>query len=514
MAELVIRVTRVLTAVKELNELMRPIIKTRTNDVLDPLTYSIMLKAVSRVQKRSGPKLYARDEVIRALDQHDASVDNDISKDASEAFKLFVAMFVDAYPILQSSSVINANRFRLSDMWMIVVAQLWHLKRAVRSDSFSDARGGDFEVIRNSMLLFDAATPITMYSVHTTMNALYALYRGSPYQPYSGSYEEYTMRVLERAAELLLEPNTEQVWNVHALREPIEDKFTEKQWEEASGRVYSGTTPDAPVQLFRYSPLFLSKVCSLFFSFANHFDVAHLLPRQDDAYALYKPSAEKIWLVRQWLQRYAVTEVDTWVQDRFVSASLRCGEEELWQVTHRGQHSTPHSVIRDHREAEFRGVMEAALKPMRKIIDDDIGPDDAPPKRQTLQLSLASLALVRLRISACAPTLKTGVYTVLGSKLRTWQALLLEEKYVPRLVLLFGHVQLWHNGLLYMYNNAVEAICAWMHIVESYCLRELDHMNVGELVDECMRPKESDSERLTRVAALRGQKRPALHGLY
>lgn len=397
--------------------------------------------------------------------------------------------------------LLTGGRVSLPSLALLAVAALARIERdldpeAEKKRSFTR----DFACARRYALQAteeQLVTPIQDLSVHAVMNALHAIYVATPISPYSKQFEQYTALVLNRALDLLTSPGAADVWNIHAYREQIKH-----------------TNDDALP--YRYSAKFLRDTTLVWGSLSEHFDLANLLPMCDDPHSVCAPTHGHVRLAREWLFRNVVSEVDTWVRDNLVALSMRAGEMEMYHAEHRAEHSTPHLVLRDHRVSDYYMLMERAPMPSRHVLrldligDEEFEREGFRKQPERLHASLVVLSTFKARLKAAEKNLDPDAYVVMSYELRQWSPYLNRHHDRPILVLLYNHVQLWFGGKLLMYNSALEAVCAWMILVDTRCKRRVDKRSVDDLLTDFLRPTESGDDRTARLAAQSSTEPPRL----
>ena len=427
-----------------------------------------------------------------------------VLRDARQAL---IKAVMDMFPIsFDETQPLSGGRVALPSLLLLCVAALQRLEtdldpEAMEKKTFSR----DFRCVRRWALQGSEEqvhTPIESLSVHGIMNALYALYAATPIASYSPELERYTSQILRRTMEILMVPGDSDVWNIHAYREAIRSAADPRQGETD--------------KMFRFSARMLRDVTLSWHALSDHFDLAHLLPMEHDPRRVCEPTNDQMKLARDWLFRNVVSELDTWVRDQLVMLSMRAGEMDFYHADHRAEHSTPHLVLRDHRVADYYRLMETAPMSARHVLHLDLMSateferEGARAQRETLHAGLVILTTFKSRLKAAEKSLDPNAYVVMSHELRQWSPYLMRCTGRPILVLLYNHVQLWFGGRLLMYNSAIEALCAWMLIVDTQCARRVDNHSVGALLDDFLRPTEEAGERVARLAAMNSTQPPPL----
>jgi len=430
----------------------------------------------------------ARDEIDRRVHEDDIGA---VRERLAALNASLVRVFMQHYAALQiETQMLSRDRIALSDLFMLNIAMLRRvidLCGAPPPDTFAT----DFACVRAHGLLAVpemAEQPIHAYSVHAAMNALHAVYRGTVRVPFSTEFERYAQLVLRRVLVLLTVPGPASVWNVSEYRQATQDHA-----------------------LFRYSSRYLQTVTIVWHALADHFDLAYLLPRVDEPYTVYRPSAAEHERARSWLQRRAGTELDVRVRDDLLHLSLYAGEADLYAQHHRTTQTTHALVLRDHRVEDFYHLTLTAPMPSREVVARQLG-----ARRHELHLALVMLSTLKERIQLAESAVDANAFVVLQPELRLWQTVLTLNPRRPVLVVLYGRVQLWFGGRLLMYNDMLDALCAWMWAVERHCNQRLFDYPVGTLLNDFYRPDETADERIARMATFHGANVPGLgtNGVY
>jgi hypothetical protein len=393
--------------------------------------------------------------------------------------------------LMADTQLLEGGRVALASLLLLCVAALQRLEtdidpRAADARSFTT----DFMCARTYALYASdeqKTTPVEDLSVHATMNALHALYAATPVAAYSTELERYARVVVRRALALLLEPGPASLWNISAYRAEIGN------------------------DMYRFSSLLLRDITLVWHALSDHFDVAHLAKLNQNPRSVCAPSRDDIHAARQWLRRNAAAEMDTWVRDALVTLSMRAGEMDFYHAEHRAEHSTPHIVLRDHRVADYYRLMEAATLPSAQVVRAQLVDDGGrQTQRETLHLSLVVLSTFKAQLKATEKALDPTAFVVVGHELRAWAPYLAQCHERPLLVLMYNHMQVCFAGEMLMYNSALEALSAWMLLVDQRCNRCLDGQRVGSLIDDFLRSRETSSARVDRFAAINSVERPAL----
>jgi len=367
-----------------------------------------------------------------------------------------------------------AGKFLCSQLVVLVLAALDDALMQMRAHAGETGHellcAAHMPEVRRAGLAVDAETPIAQYSAHTLMRSLHAVYVRAPEITYSPGAERYTLALLQRARALLFRPAGAGVHDVAALREQL----------AADG--------DA---LFRYSPLYLRDVALLHYALAHWFDAVHVAGARMDAPP--QPSERALDAVRAWLRRHATEYVDRVVQAHSVRMTLRPGETELFAANTPGEEASEHEIMRRHRLPDFLRATERALHSTRRVI---CGALDARAP-QDVVFGLAVLSVFVQRLSAANAQIDAEHYVVLGDAV-FGEAGRLRTSRAPLLVLCFNRVQLCLRGTLYMYNDALAAVAAWMEHVDGVLGGVLGGLDVRALVDECLYAHEGERERAAR----------------
>lgn len=388
------------------------------------------------------------------------------------------ATLMHAYPIMireiQSMSIGTVS---MASLALLCVAALRFISdsldpRMQNQETYSR----HFQCVRHYALVAadeQRTTPIEHLSVHGVINALHGIYRATPIAVYSEEFERYTGAVLRRALEVLVTPGTEEVFNIAAYREQLHGKERE----------------------YRYSSHLLRDVTLLWYALSMHFDQAYVLPRNMNPRAIYEAGPEELRRARDWLMRNAVSEQDVWVRDNFIDLSMRAGEVAFYHADHPATKSSVHLVLREFRTPDYYRLTETAPRGSQLVLQTHDW------QSESLHVSLIMLSTLKSRIVAAAQKLDPKAFVLLSTDLRQWSPYIVENPKRPMLVLLFNHVQLWYGGEMRMYNCALEALAAWMHVVDTDLGGYLDGYGMGELLDNFLRPMETALERQLRLAA-------------
>lgn len=409
-----------------------------------------------------------------------------ITRNAWKGFEdALVALFMRSYHVTKMESQLLAEgRVSIADLFVLTIASARVVVGYMEPEPPA-WYSHDFACVRRHALIATEAQgsrPIEQLSAQQVMSALHAVYSSTARVPYTAELRTYTGLLLRRALALLVTPGDETVWDNADYRRRIE---THDCW--------------------RYATPYLRDVTVVYWALADLFDLASLMPVEEDAHRLMQPSADLLARARRWFRRFLHHESDNWVRDNLMALSLYAGEDELYHRDHRGQHAPVPVVIKEHRLADFMFLTEQAIQPSGVIAARDI---DA--RTPGLHLSLIVLLTFKARVRASQQMLDPNLFVLLQPEMRQWQCLMRTNPRRPMLVLFFSHVQLYWDGRLWLYNNVFEALCAWMRLVEEQCGRHLEGFDVSSLLDDFFRPDETAQETVLRLAALHGRERPAL----
>ena len=410
-----------------------------------------------------------------------------------------VAVLIETFGAVKlESQLLSSGRINAADLTVLLVATLQRIETDIDPVALATRTySADFRCVCENTLMATEEQRLGALeglSVHATMNALYAVYRATATARYSLEFERYARLLLRRALDLLLTPGDAKVWNVRDYRTPLA----------------------TDTHRFRYSALLLRDITVVWHALTDYFDLAYLLPINTDPRSVCQPNVDDIAAARSWVRRRANNEIDTWVRDQLIRLSMYAGEVALYHADHRGQHSTPELILCDHRVTDYYRLTETAPVPSRDVIRQHLMTDatfarDGPgAQRESLHASLVLLSTFKARLKAVQPALDPTAYVVLSTDLRDWSIYIRQCMQRPMLLLMFNHVQVWSEGVVLMYNNALEALAAWMVIVERRFHGRLDGYPVGALLDDFFRPGETMQERLPRLAALNSVDLPCL----
>lgn len=330
--------------------------------------------------------------------------------------------------------------------------------------------------------------PIDHLSVHGVMNALYAVYAKTDSAPYSEDFETYTGHLLRRALALLVEPGDRTVFN------------------NADYRTHLQGGAD-----YRYSATYLRDVTILLSNLSNYFGLAWIKPRARDPYAICQPDKASIRLARQWLLRCAGGAKDDWACDQLLKLSIYAGEYDFFNAEKRGTYARPEIVLQEHRMVDFYRLTEAAPRPSRLVVQEELLSDaefeakGPAAQRESMQLSLIALSAVATQLKLCSTELHGTDYIYFPSNWRERAALMEDSARFPRLLVLYGHVQLYYAGQVLMYNSALQAITAWMILLDTKLDKKLGEYSVAQMLDNFFRHGETAVMRQARLAAEAGE---------
>ncbi len=405
--------------------------------------------------------------------------------------KTAVVLFMRTFHVTQiESQRLSEGRISIADLFVLIIAALNRVVLYVNNDQppqYSTA----FQCVRRHALVAteeQSTNAIEQLSARQTMLALHAVYSSTACIPYTPELEQYTGLLMRRALELLLTPADEDTW------------------DNLDYRAALGTGDQ-----FRYSTMFLRDVCIVYYALSDLFDLAHLVELDFDPYTLCPLPDDALARTRRWFERFAHREPNLWVRDKMVQLALYAGEEILYHREHRGQHANTPLIIKEHRKMDFYHLTEQAPLASSVIIAREIGHVET-----SLHMSLIVLVTLKARIRSAQPVLDPNLFVLLQPEMRQWTCLMTTQPLRPMLVLFFSRVQLYYNHRLWMYNDAFQALYAWMSVVEQRCLRKLEGFDVGMLIDEFFRPDESAQQRIARMGVLQGETPPMLGagGLY
>ena len=410
----------------------------------------------------------------------------------------FTIAITRAYSILRlESQLLSRGRVSLSSMCVLCVAAMRRVEDELDQDRETKAT---FSLSFPCVITYalnatkeQVTTAIEALSCHGVIKALYAIYVVTPRVIYQKDFEIYSGLILRRALDLLMTPGDEEVWNMQGYRNELECKGQ-----------------------FRYSALFLRDVSIMWYALTEYFDTINLVPVCFDPHGWCQPTTDNLRNARSWLHRYASADVDVWVRDMLVRLSLRAGEVELYNADHRAQKAVPEVVIRENRVSDFYSLTEIAPLPSVFVVRNHLIPDrefeqNGPwAQRESLHLSLVVLSTFRSRLKSCVGDLDPNGYAILGSQLAEWSNYLTTAPKRPVLVLMYNHLQLWFDGQMLMYNNAMEALTAWMIVVDRRLGGLLESHSVRELIDDFLHPTDTSRQRLQRLAAVNTAEIPDL----
>jgi hypothetical protein len=365
----------------------------------------------------------------------------------------------------------------------------WMLKRRSECERVHSLHASDFGAVRRARLVVAQRQPIGEYTLRTTMMALYRLYAGATEFAYDEEIERYAALVFRRLNQFLVRPFAGALFDVADLRVAV------------SGRS----------DLYRASPMLLRDACTIEHALLDFFDVAHLLPREPPPAGM-GTRLEDLRAARAWLRRYAEAFTSQWVRDNYIELSMRPGEWELFRHEFPSEEAVAHEVMRRFRVTEFRYLTEHALYSPRQVVEQELVADElferqgASAQRESLHLTLTALGVFRARMTAANPSVEPMRYVVLHSELRQWQNTLETTLDTPTLVLLCNRLQVWFRGRLFMYNCALAALAAWMRLVDEYCDKRVDRLNVSRVLDEFLRPGEDSAAAMARRRQERGER--------
>ena len=306
--------------------------------------------------------------------------------------------------------------------------------------------------------------------------------------PYSIEMEQYTSVLLGRAIQLLTESGDETLWNSDDYRRPI-----------------------ANTDQFRFSWLYVRDLSVLWHALTNHFDLAWLLPREDDPRRQCQPSAADLGKAREWLQRLCSPEMDVWVRDNLIRLSMYAGEMDFYSADKRSTHARAELVLEDHRPSDYYLLTETAPMPSKLIVhqalcsDEQFERDGPYTQRESLHLSLIVLSTVRTQIRMCDHGLNSDDFVLFPFGWRERASYIKMHPEQPCLVMLFNHVQVCYQGQLLMYNSALEALTAWMMLLDRRLDCRLENYSVRRMVDEFFRHGERFEDRQVRLSAEVGE---------
>ena len=402
-----------------------------------------------------------------------------------EMRKKLICTVMDHFVLMnQNTQLLSGGRISLASLTLLCIAAFQRIEtemdpEAPQTSTFAT----DFWCTRKYAMIEaveQKTTPVEDLSVEGLMKALFGIHKATPRTPYMKDMELYTRAVLRRALDLLMTPGDSKLWNIAAYREDIGDTRT-----------------------YRFSALYLRDVTLMWHALLEYFDVAHLLPSTDDPHGVVPVSAQMVDAVRQWVLSNAVSETDVWARERLINLSMRAGEADLYHAAHPASHSTVHLILRDHRRSDYYLLTEQAPRPSNLVMRENA-------HKNTLHGSLVVLSTFGSRLKAAAKDLDPRAFVIMSSEIRQWSPYLRRLTVEPVLVMLFNHVQVWFNGQMLMYNNALEAVAAWMTIVDTHCDRKLRGYPLNSLLDSVLRPTETAQEHLERLAALNSVDVPQL----
>lgn len=409
------------------------------------------------------------------------------------------ATLMDHFQLLQRESLLlSTGRTNIADLLTLCIAAVWRIADDISPDALdATTMAQTFACVQDFALVGteeQLERPIEALSAHGVATALFAVYSATPHAHYTAEFERYTRTLLKRALDLLLTPGDQELWNQRDYRYALAE----------------------PRGSYRYSALFLRDMTLVWHALSDYFDLAHVLPVEWDPRSVCQPTREHIAAARSWLRRRASGEQDVWVRDQLVRCSLRAGEMDLYYADHRAQHSVPEIVVRDHRVNDFYRLTEAAPVPpalvteAHLISDEEFQRDGPYAQPEVLHLTLVVMATFRERLSAAAKELRPARFSIMQSDLRDMAAVVRQSQRRPTLLMMYNHLQLWYEGRVLMYNSALEALAAWMLIVDRDMAGIVESYSVRALVDDFLRPDESNDQRLRRMAALASASVPQL----
>lgn len=424
-------------------------------------------------------------------------------KTIAETRVLLTRSLMNSYSIIKlESQALDSGRVSMASIILLCVAAFRRIEESLDPEA-ADRRTftADFACARDHALIAtqeQSEAAIEDLSVHALMNALHAIYAAAPSVPYSAQFEQYTGVVLRRALELLITPGPYEIFNMRRYRAELDQRHQ----------------VDSDKPLYRFSTLLLRDITLVWCALSEHFDLVHLLKRNDAPRSVCDPQNVHIAMARDWLLRNAATETQTWVRDSFVELSMRPGEMDFYHAANRGERSTVHLVLRDHRVCDYYRLMVDAIVPpalvCRRLLmtSEELARRGQYAQQESLHLSLVVLQTFMSRLKAAESNLDPSAFVLLPGDLRRWAPSLRQIDY-PVLVVLHNHVQLWYNHELLMYNNALRAVTAWMLLVDKQCKRVVNQYSVGTLLDDFLRNDEIPGSRVARLAAAQERELPA-----
>lgn len=504
---------RVLDAIEECIKQIGTILEHHANSGhLDPLFLVKIVEHLHCAQNVASRSWFGNIETLNAMrilvtksekDEHEDAKRKQLHDNVSRLYDALYALFIAHYATLNMHPIrMPTMTCTLGELCMLMLAtldqMLWSVTDRVTCARLLSLCAEHFLVVRRVGLVVTTEdnVPIVKYSAKTLMQALYAIYMASPTLEYSAELERYTLLLFRRAAMLLSRPYTAEVHNVTALRAQVSSVAALRRADRQNG----------PSQLFRYSQQLLTDVSILVHSFGCMFDAAELLPRVDSPSTAHIKH-DDMRALRRWLRAQASQYMDRFVQNNYVSMSLRAGEWEFFRRETPGQEATDHEVMRRYRHADFLRCMERALLPPFQIIEQELiddGQFDRAPLSQpeSVHLMLAVLIVVKQRLNAACGTLNADDYVVAANELNDSVDRLRRATHEPVLIVCCNRLQLYYDGKLHMFNNMLHSVLTWMLLVNERCNAHLGSMDVSALIDECLFSTETPQARLRRRAVV------------
>ena len=467
---------------------------------LKPAFANTIYEIQSQLQYTLCSGVLGDEECQLAMDQlfDDESLRNEILAQIKEVRLKLVIVVMETFCVIKAESqLLSTGRINLADLSILNIAALQRIESDINPENVNkETFSSHFHCARQLALIAtdeQQTTPIELLSVHGTMNALHAIYRATAKAPYSIEFERYTRMMMFRAFDLLMTPGDKHLWNIRDYRVESSDRG-----------------------VFRYSTLMLRDLAIVWHSLCDYFDLAYLLPLDQDPRSFCQPGKKNIRFARVWLRRHCSKEVETWVRDQLVLLSIYAGELDLFHADHRGQHSTPELILREHRVTDYYRLTECAPVPPYNIVQQHLLSDAEFEKtghgsqKESLHVSLIVLSTFKSRLKAAQPALDPSAFVVLYTELRNWSIYIRQCERKPILLLMYNHIQVWYGGKVRMYNNALESLAAWMLIVERECDSRLDNYPIGDFLDDFFRCDENAQSRLRRIAGTKSIDLPVL----
>lgn len=359
----------------------------------------------------------------------------------------------------------------------------------LRRDAVFKTTARQFYHVREYALAINLDKPLLNYSVHDVLTALYAVYVHTGEGTYHSQLWTYTEFLLTRLRTLLVTSAGFDVFNVVACRKRDDNRI--------HGVYYIRSIE------------FLTLARILDYSITRWFNTPTLAGRVEENPHSDFITKDRLRRVRAWLRRYGSKYVDQSTQMTTVAGLMRAGEMDLYKEMLPGAVVSEPDVMAYYRRPQFLRSTEQALWPVNQVIEDNLtndvnfeSSDDGHhyTQRERPQFYSAALSIVTSQLRMATMHINPEDLIICDDeKLRT-RAHFLDANRVkwPVLVVCCNRLQVWHKGVLYMYNSVLDSLCVWFGIVENELNNRIGNYSVDKMIDQVMYADETQRETLER----------------